>query len=112
MHRATRVDPEHTLPGALKLSLYPWDARFAREARLLSRLSHPSIPRLLDHGVLGSPSGMEHPFFVMEWVEGTPLYAWAQQHSPSHPRVCQLLAQLARALEALHAAGAVHRASC
>jgi serine/threonine protein kinase len=45
----------------------------------------------------------------MEWVEGTPLYAWAQQHAPSHQQVCRLLAQLARALEALHAAGAVHR---
>jgi serine/threonine protein kinase len=42
-------------------------------------------------------------------VEGTPLYLWAEQHAPSHRQVCQLLAQLARALEALHAAGAVHR---
>ena len=31
-------------PVALKMSLYPWDARFAREAELLSRLSHPSVP--------------------------------------------------------------------
>jgi hypothetical protein len=103
------VGPEHATPGALKLSLYPWDKRFAREAQLLFRLSHPSIPRLLDHGVLRFASGTEHPWFVMEWVEGTPLYAWAQQHAPSYRRVCQLLAQLARALEALHAAGAVHR---
>jgi serine/threonine protein kinase len=45
----------------------------------------------------------------MEWVDGTPLYAWAEQHAPSHPQVCRLLAHLARALEALHSAGAVHR---
>jgi serine/threonine protein kinase len=103
------VHPEHAGPAALKLSLYPWDARFVREAELLSRLSHPSIPRLLDRGVLRHSSGVEHPFLVMEWVEGTPLYAWAQQHPPSHRQACQLLAQLARALEALHASGAVHR---
>jgi serine/threonine protein kinase len=109
VYRAVRVGQEHQGPGALKLSLYPWDARFAREAELLSRLSHPSIPRLLDRGVLRLPSGLEHPWFVMEWVEGTPLYAWAKQHAPSHRQVCQVLAQLARALEALHAAGAVHR---
>jgi serine/threonine protein kinase len=109
VYRAVRVGQEHSGPVALKLSLHPWDARFAREAQLLSRLCHPSIPRLLDTGVLRLPPNSEHPFFVMEWVEGTPLYAWAQQHSPSHQQVCWLLAQLARALEALHAAGAVHR---
>jgi serine/threonine protein kinase len=42
-------------------------------------------------------------------VEGPPLYAWAEQHAPSGKQVCRVLAQLARALEALHAAGAVHR---
>jgi serine/threonine protein kinase len=94
---------------ALKVSLLPWDARFAREAELLSRLSHPSIPRLLDRGALRPPSGAEYPFVVMEWVQGTPLYAWAEQHATPYPQVCLLLAQLARALEALHAAGAVHR---
>jgi serine/threonine protein kinase len=109
VYRAVRVGQEHAGPVALKLSLYPWDARFGREAELLSRLSHPSIPRLLGRGLLRHASGAEHPWFVMEWVEGTPLYAWAEQHAPSHGQACQLLAQLARALEALHAAGAVHR---
>jgi serine/threonine protein kinase len=79
-----------------------------REVELLSRLSHPSIPRLLDRGG-PPPRGDEYPFFVMEWVEGTPLYAWAEQYAPSNPQVCRVLAQLARALEAVHAAGAVHR---
>ncbi len=109
VYRVVRVGQEHAGPAALKLSLYPWDARFAREAQLLSRLSHPSLPRLLDRGVLHQPSGVEHPWFVMEWVEGTPLYAWAEQHAPAYRQVCQVLAQLARALEAIHAAGAVHR---
>jgi serine/threonine protein kinase len=94
---------------ALKLSLYPWDRRFAREAQLLARLSHPSIPALLGSGVLRSPTGAKHPWVAMQWVEGTPLYAWATQHSPSHRQVCLLLGQLARALEVLHASGAVHR---
>jgi serine/threonine protein kinase len=109
VYRAVRVGREHEGPVALKLSLYSCDARFEREAELLSRLSHPSIPRLLDRGMLFHASGAEHPWFVMEWVEGTPLYKWAEQHGPSHQQVCQVLAQLARALEALHATGAVHR---
>jgi serine/threonine protein kinase len=110
VYRAVSVGQEHAGPVALKLSLLPWNERLVREAELLSLLSHPSIPRLLDRGELLHPASIgEHPFFVMEWVEGTPLYAWAKQHAPTGQQVCLLLAQLARALEALHAAGAVHR---
>jgi serine/threonine protein kinase len=59
--------------------------------------------------VLRHASGAEQPFFVMEWVEGTPLYVWADQHSPCSQQVFLLLAQLARALATTHAAHAVHR---
>ncbi len=55
VYRAMHVGQEHAAPVAIKLSLYPRDARFAREAELLSRLSHPSIPCLLDRGVLRHP---------------------------------------------------------
>jgi len=109
VYRAVRRGFRRSEPVALKVSLLPWNARFAREAEVLSRLSHPSIPRLLDRGELRPPSGADYPFIVMEWVEGTPLYAWAEQHAPSYREVCRRLAQLAGALEAVHAVGAVHR---
>ncbi|HEX8704239.1 MAG TPA: serine/threonine-protein kinase [Myxococcaceae bacterium] len=109
VYRAVRVGREHEGPVALKLSLLPWNERLVREAKLLSRLNHPGLPRLLDRGTLLHPCGAEYPFLVMQWVEGPPLYVWADQNAPSCPRVCQVLARLARALQALHAAGAVHR---
>jgi serine/threonine protein kinase len=109
VYRAERVGFRRAEPGALKVSLLRWNWRMEREVELLSRLSHPSIPRLLDRGRPPPPSGEEYPFFVMEWVEGTPLYAWAEQYAPSGGQVCRVLAQVARALEAVHAAGAVHR---
>ncbi|HEX8699050.1 MAG TPA: serine/threonine-protein kinase [Myxococcaceae bacterium] len=109
VYRAVRVGQEDAGPVALKLAMYPWDHRFTREVELLSRLRHPGVPRLLDRGVLRLASGAEHPWFVMDWVEGLPLYAWAEQHAPSNRQVCQVLAQVARALEAVHAAHAAHR---
>lgn len=109
IYRAVRVGQEDAGPVALKVSVYPWDPRFAREAELLARIRHPCVPRLLHRGVLRHVSGVEHPYFVMEWIDGTPLYAWAEQHAPSSQQVLRILAQLARALAATHAAHCVHR---
>jgi eukaryotic-like serine/threonine-protein kinase len=45
----------------------------------------------------------------MAWVEGEPLYQWAARRNPSSRQVSGLLAQAARALQATHEAGGVHR---
>jgi serine/threonine protein kinase len=109
VYRAERVGFRRSEPGALKVSRWLWNARMEREVELLSRLSHPSIPRLLDRGGPRRRSGDEYPYFVMEWVQGPTLYDWAEQHAPSGKQVCRVVAQVARALEAVHAVGAVHR---
>jgi hypothetical protein len=79
-----------------------------REAQLLARLRHLSIPRLWDSGTWQAPGGMLHPFLVMDWVDGAPLYEQAL-YPPTSPQVTRMLSQLARALAELHALGAVHR---
>ena len=109
VYQAVRVGEEHLAPVALKLALLPKDPRFAREAELLSRTLHPNIPRLIDADDWRSPTGTIHPYVAMEWIAGEPLYEWARQYKPTSQQVLQLLAQLARALAALHAHGAVHR---
>lgn len=43
--------------------------RFAREGRILARLSHPNIARLLDAGV----DEHRQPYLVLEYVDGQPL---------------------------------------
>jgi hypothetical protein len=109
VYRAVSLRDEHASPVALKVALHPADPRFAREVELLSRCDHPSIPRLLDQGSWQSPAGTLHPFLVMQWVDGVPLYDQARLHPPHPPQVRLWLAQLAQALAALHAQGAVHR---
>ena len=109
VYRAVRVGQESAGPVALKMALFPWEPRFMREVGLLSLVRHPSIPRLLGQGFWQDPAGLFFPFIVMEWVEGTPLYAWASEQRPTDRQQCQVLAQLARALEATHTCRAVHR---
>ncbi|WP_224243165.1 serine/threonine-protein kinase [Hyalangium gracile] len=108
VYRAVQVGQEQAPAVALKLALFPEDPRFTREAELLSRLRHPSIPRLWDSGAWQVPGGALHPFLAMDWVDGAPLYEQALYPRAS-PQVRRMLAQLARALHELHAHGAVHR---
>jgi len=93
---------------ALKLALKAGDARFDREAQLLSRVRHPSVPRLEGRGTWMSPEGDAYPYVVMQLVEGISLYAWALEHKPTLRQDIGLLAQVARALQATHLHG-VHR---
>ncbi|MDC0712842.1 serine/threonine-protein kinase [Stigmatella sp. ncwal1] len=109
VYRVERAGNAEAGTFALKLALRQMDPRFEREAELLSRLTHAHVPRLFDQGVWVSPEGVSFPFLVMEWVEGVPLYEWAVRHRVSSRQVLGLLAQVASALAATHAAGGVHR---
>jgi len=109
VYRAVSLEQDEPVYVALKVARYPEDPRFGREAAVLSQLDHPSVPLLLDHGRWRLASGVRYPYLTMAWVEGTPLYDWAREHNPTSRQVLRLLAHLARALQATHAAGAVHR---
>jgi serine/threonine protein kinase len=78
--------------------------RFRREAFALARLSHPNILKIFDYG--------EHegqPYLVMEYISGGTLKEWMTSHAVPWQRSAQLVACIARALEAAHAEGIIHR---
>lgn len=103
-----RADRSQGRLYALKLSRRPGERWFAREAQLLARVRHRSVVRLITHGVwrLGP---VEHPYLVMEYVNGESLYGWALARNPTARQVTGLLVQVLEALAAAHRQGALHR---
>ncbi len=108
VYLVVREGEEQGVPYALKLALRPMDRRFEREAELLARNRHPNVPRFYGAGLWECALGV-FPYVVMEWVEGVGLYEWSSQHNPTSRQVLALVAQVARALEATHKVGGMHR---
>lgn len=80
--------------------------RFRREAELVASLKHPNVLEVHDFG----EDAVRGPFLVCEWVQGENLRELAQRLAPVPPEVAAVLGwELARALEAAHARGVVHR---
>jgi serine/threonine protein kinase len=82
-------------------------ARFRAEARYAASLSHPGIARVYDYGESAEFGGA---YLVMELVDGEPLSAiLARAGRLSAAATLDIVGQAARALDAAHAAGIVHR---
>jgi tRNA A-37 threonylcarbamoyl transferase component Bud32 len=80
--------------------------RFCREARILTKIRHPNIVRVLD---LVEHTG-EPPYMVMELLAGRPLRDVMRAGAAlSSLRVIDIGIQLCSALEVCHAIGVVHR---
>ena len=110
VYAAERVDGTFEKTVALKLVQHgkaTADAarRFARERRVLARLDHPGIARLLDGGV--TPDG--RPYFIMERVDGVPLTAYAAAHDLDTDARLELLLDVCDAVAHAHRLLIVHR---
>ncbi len=80
--------------------------RFRAEALAASRLDHPNVIAIVDHGV--DRSGLV--YITMEYIRGKSLEALATERRPfPERRLVRIAIQVCRALEAAHGAGIVHR---
>ncbi len=87
-------------------------ARFTNEMRAVAKLRHPNIVAAIDAGKQRSDNANIPPvrYFVMEYVPGKDLEQYVREQGPlpvSH--VCDLMHQVASALEEARKHGLVHR---
>jgi serine/threonine-protein kinase len=78
--------------------------RLTLEARLLGRIDHPNVVRVLDGGIANG-----QPFMVMSRAFGTPLDAVLATSSPlTRERITGITSQLLDGVIAIHDAGVIH----
>ena len=110
VYLAERADDAFTQQVAIKLIKRGMDtdqvlARFRAERQILASLDHPNIARLLDGGT--TDDGL--PYFVMEYIEGQPIDAYADAHRLSIPERLRLFQQVCGAVSYAHQHLIVHR---
>lgn len=108
--RARRDDAGFEQVAALKLLKRGMDSelllqRFLQERRILARLEHPNIARLLDGGMTGSG----RPYFAMELVEGQPIIDYANAHQLDLRSMLRLFLRICGAVDFAHRNLVVHR---
>ncbi|MGH7444389.1 MAG: protein kinase domain-containing protein [Longimicrobiales bacterium] len=79
--------------------------RFGQEGRLLARVTHPNIARLLDAGVTAAGQ----PYLVLEHVIGQPIDQFADEQGCTADERIRLCLDVLAAVAAAHAALIVHR---
>ena len=82
-----------------------FEERFAREARVLAKLDHPSCVRVLDYG---RANGMQ--YIAMDMLEGETLHSVLRRSGPMPTRrALSITRQLLSALAHAHSHGIIHR---
>ncbi len=91
----------------LRLNIYDQDERrrFEHEHKVLARLEHSSIARLLDAGI--GPDGV--PWFAMEFVEGQSLVAWCDSRKIGLAARLALFIDVCAAVQHAHQHLVIHR---
>ena len=109
VYDAQRDDQEFDRRAAIKI-LPSWSGsdlanRFRLERRVLAGLDHPGIARLVDSGT--TDEGV--PYFVMEYVDGTPVDLWCAEQQLDIPARVALMERVCEALAYAHQHLVIHR---
>jgi serine/threonine protein kinase/WD40 repeat protein len=79
--------------------------RFEAERQALAWLDHPNIAHIYD----GGTTEAGRPYFVMEYVEGTPITEYCDEQKLSIEERLELFEQVCKAAQHAHQKGIIHR---
>ena len=110
VYEAVRVDKEFTKRVAIKVVKRGMDTdfvlrRFRKERQILAALNHPNIASLLDGGT--TDDGL--PYFVMEYIDGKPLYKYCDANQLSIAERLHLFLSICDAVDYAHQKQVIHR---
>ncbi len=110
VYLAVRADQEFRQRVAIKLVKRGMDTdfvirRFRNERQILAALNHPNIARLLDGGT--TDDGL--PYFVMEYIEGSPIHRYCDTLRLSVAERLGLFRQVCAAVAYAHEQKVIHR---
>jgi TolB-like protein/Flp pilus assembly protein TadD/tRNA A-37 threonylcarbamoyl transferase component Bud32 len=110
VYEASRADNEFHKRAAIKLVKRGMDTdfilrRFRKERQILAALDHPHIAGLLDGGT--TEDGL--PYFVMEYIEGQPLYSYCDTNQLTITERLKLFRSICDAVHYAHQKQVVHR---
>ncbi|GAC32569.1 serine/threonine-protein kinase [Paraglaciecola polaris] len=109
IYLAERADEHYTQQVAIKISRNiltnsELAARFKTERQILANLEHANIARLLDGGTTSS----NKPYLVMEYIEGTPIDEYCQQHALNLRQRLHLFQKVCDAVQYAHQHLVIH----
>lgn len=81
--------------------------RLEREADIMARLQHPGIAQVIEAGV--EPGPPPRPYFVMEYIEGTPVSDYVTAHHLTTTDRLRLFIAVCEAVQHAHGNGVIHR---
>ena len=110
VYRGQREGADFAQEVAIKLIRRGFDfddvqARFLRERRILSRLSHPNLARFIDGGIAPDT----RPWFALEYVRGSTIHAWCDANLLTVPERVRIFMDLCAAVQHAHTQLIVHR---
>lgn len=104
-HRADGAFEQRVALKLLRPDATAQTALFEAERRILSRLEHPGIARLIDGGATADG----RVFTAMEYVDGTDIVSWCETHKASLTTRLKLFGAVCEAVAYAHRQLVVHR---
>ena len=109
VYRAEQLEPIHRTVALKLLHSRRLDARhlayFEVEQQLLAHMKHPAIAQVFDAGA--TTDGQ--PYFVMEYIEGSPVTAYCEQARLGLRERLALFIRICEGVQHAHQKGVIHR---